>query len=79
MEISDKLWQELSLIDFSNIELLQIHGYLCIALSQPQTKNISSRGSMIRVLSKILEHLKGIELITDQDMELLKNQELIFK
>jgi len=79
MDISDKLWQELSLLDFSNIELLQIHGYLCIALGQPQTKNIFSRDSMIRVLLQILEHLKGIELISDQDMEILNNQENIFQ
>ena len=79
MDISDKLWQELSLLDFSNVELLQIHGYLCIALAQPQTKDISSRDSMIRVLSKILDHLHGIELISDQDIELLKNQESIFE
>lgn len=78
MEVSDKLWQELSLVDFSNIELLQIHGYLCIALAETQTLNISSRPSMIRALSKIIEHLKGIELLSDQDIELLKNQENIF-
>ncbi len=79
MDISDKLWQELSLLDFSNVELLQLHGYLCIALAHPETRNISSRASMIRVLSKILDHLHGLELLSDQDIELLKNQKNIYE
>ena len=79
MNVSDKLWQELSLIDFSNIELLQLHGYLCIALAQPETKNISSRDSMIRVLSKILSHLHGLELISDPDLQLLISQKKHFE
>lgn len=77
MDILDKLWFELSLVDFSNVELLQIHGYLRIALAHPQTKDISSRDSMIRVLTKILKHLHGIELISDKDLVLLTTQENI--
>ncbi len=78
MEPSNILWREPSLVEFTNIELLYIHGFCCIGLSQTQTFDVSSRPTMIKSISKIRDHLKGLLLLSDQDIELIKNQEDIF-
>jgi len=79
MNLSSPLWQELSLLDFSNNELLLLHGYLCLALRHSQTSKLSSRHTIKNVLTNIETHLVGLELLSDNDIKFIKSQEKIFK
>ena len=78
MDLKNNLWYELSLVDFSNLELLLLHGYICLALRHPSTFKLSSVETMQSLLERIQTHLKGIELLSDQDISFIKTQEEIY-